>query len=276
MREFAPHLTNVSFESFSSSMREEFQRAVVEFTTPKQLSLLIGSWNVNAKVEDAKNMSTWLRRSDVEVADMVVVGLQEVIELSPTNTVIGSSFSGSSESSSVSSVASERWSSQVLMYLNEETPSNNKFFLVESSTMVGTAQFIFLRAEHKDRVRNIQARSIFRGGGGFLGNKGAVCIRMDINSTSVCFVNAHLCAHREDVYKRNEDFRVIYHTPVFQTPGFDVMRALKYDALRNAKNSANSAHITRLRAKMKTKEGSTSARVGMDDTYLRAVKVILV
>jgi hypothetical protein len=278
------------FEMLTAEMRREFHQGCRGFTTTRDLSLVIGSWNVNAKEEESQHMSKWLSVSDVQQADLVVVGLQEVIELSPTNTVIGSSFSSSSDnSSSISYNSCERWLSKLLAHLNRrdvdstaeqqeqeqegggQEQEQRSFSLLESLSMVGMAVFVFVRADVRGRVRDVQTRSISRGGGGILGNKGAVCIRFEVDDTSFCFCSAHLCAHREDVLKRNEDFRVIYNTPVFSIPGFSTIQRLKYDACRSNRNMTTAATMGRLKAKLKAKEGA--AKVLVEDVYLKKVKV---
>ena len=45
--------------------------------------------------------------------------------------------------------------------------------------------------------------------GGAAGNKGGVAIRFLINSTSVCFVCAHLAAGQSQIKDRNEDYAEI-------------------------------------------------------------------
>jgi hypothetical protein len=263
-------------------MRRHFLRACPLFATHESLSLLLGSWNVNAKEEDSAELCRWLSAEEVRGADAVVVGLQELIELSPANTVIGSSFSGSSsDSSAISFNSSERWLAKLLAHLNRDQPQSQsqsqeeeegrEFMLLESQSMVGIVIYVFVRQSWRSRMRNVQARSISRGGGGLLGNKGAVCVRFEVNDTSFCFCSSHLCAHREDVLKRNEDFRIIYNTPVFQPPSFAAVQRVKSDSGRSTRNMNTAAAASRLKSKL-ARSGS-GVRAVAEDLYLRKVKV---
>lgn len=47
------------------------------------------------------------------------------------------------------------------------------------------------------------------------GNKGAVSVRLDLHNTSICFVNAHLAAHQEELERRNEDHDCIFQRTCF-------------------------------------------------------------
>ena len=61
---------------------------------------------------------------------------------------------------------------------------------------------------------------------GYLGNKGAVAIRMEIaGASSLCFVCAHMAAHREQVEARNNEYKLISSRAVFaDTAGRFVVR----------------------------------------------------
>jgi len=48
------------------------------------------------------------------------------------------------------------------------------------------------------------------------GNKGAVAIRMDVDSTSLCFVTAHLAAGFANYEERNRDYKTISQGLRFQ------------------------------------------------------------
>ena len=242
------------------------------FFSPCDLSLIIASWNVNAKEEQPHLLKNWLNPSDVKRADMVVIALQEIIELSPTNTMMGSSYAFSSDlSSNVSYGACERWLQMIVNHLNQHVSEGEKFTLLQSLSMVGIAIFMFTTQQVKSRLSAVQARSISRGGGGILGNKGAVCIRLNIDDTSFCFCCAHLCAHREDVLKRNEDFRVIYNTPVFACENYMTLAKVKSDSCMSPRNSSVDDSLNKLKMKMKNKEGTKLTLEG--DVHLKRVRV---
>ena len=44
----------------------------------------------------------------------------------------------------------------------------------------------------------------------FSGNKGGVSIKLNIDMTTIAFVNSHLAAHQEMVDRRNQDYRDIF------------------------------------------------------------------
>lgn len=52
---------------------------------------------------------------------------------------------------------------------------------------------------------------------GMMGNKGGVSVRLSLYDSSICFVCAHLAAHRENVEGRNSDYKNIIERTVFQT-----------------------------------------------------------
>lgn len=53
-------------------------------------------------------------------------------------------------------------------------------------------------------------------GQGYLGNKGAVAVRLEVGGrSSLCFVCVHMAAHREQVLARNAEYKLISSKPVF-------------------------------------------------------------
>lgn len=57
--------------------------------------------------------------------------------------------------------------------------------------------------------RDVAVDTVKTGMGGKAGNKGAVAIRFQIHSTSLCFICSHLTAGQSQVKERNEDYKEI-------------------------------------------------------------------
>lgn len=74
-----------------------------------------------------------------------------------------------------------------------------------SKQLVGLFICVFVRESESVRIRDIQVETVKTGLGGFHGNKGAICLRMLIDDSSVCFINAHLAAHQKEISARNND-----------------------------------------------------------------------
>jgi phosphatidylinositol-bisphosphatase len=162
----------------------------------KGLKVLVVTWNVNAKVELESKISDLFKpldldESDEDTAEVIVVCFQEVVELSPSNVVIGKSQD-----------QVDQWEAVVSQALSG-------YEKIASNSMVGLWMGIYAIPEIKIFITELQVGSFARGIGGVLGNKGAVLIRFKIFDSSICFINSHFAAHRENVLKRNEDFHAI-------------------------------------------------------------------
>lgn len=81
---------------------------------------------------------------------------------------------------------------------------------------------VFVEEKHLPAISNVDAASVGTGILGMMGNKGGVAIRMDLHSTSMCFVNCHLAAHAEERDRRNQDFN-------------DIRNKIAFSALRPSK-----------------------------------------
>lgn len=92
---------------------------------------------------------------------------------------------------------------------------SHRYELITEKYLVGLYLVIYASSSLRDRIRDVRCTSLGVGLMGMLGNKGGVSIRMSIFDSTVCFVCAHLAAHRENVAGRNMDFRNIYEKSVF-------------------------------------------------------------
>ena len=183
--------------------------------------------------------------------DIIVVGVQEMVELSATNVI----------SSSATIQAAQQWLYSILTNVNsievacrdsvvlerligiqgnnvnasEATP----YELVAQEMMVGQYICMLCTSRVRPYLKNVRSGQCPRGvdpglGAERLGNKGAVSIRFDVQDSSICLVNAHFAAHREKVQARNDDFHAIMnHRGMFADPYFAVSQESQSGA-RNA------------------------------------------
>ena len=71
---------------------------------------------------------------------------------------------------------------------------------------------VFLRRELLPMVTDVRRDAVSCGIGNVIGNKGGVGISFEYAGARLCFLNAHLAAHTENVKQRNADFHRIVKT----------------------------------------------------------------
>lgn len=162
------------------------------------IRLFVGTWNVNAKIPK-DTLSAWLStgpngdmldEGDNKLPDIYVVGLQEVVALHAINLLTPGRHS-------------RPWEKKILSTLGKH------YRLVGSQQLVGLVLLVAVREELFPYISKVESDTV---GVGFLnvgGNKGAVAISMQIDGTSLCFVVAHLAAHKQEVEARNRNFQRI-------------------------------------------------------------------
>ena len=152
-------------------------------------------------------MTAWLRPNvESRGYDIVAVGFQEIVELSPQQIM------------STDPVRRQAWEESVRRTLNRDAEKNsdNPYILLRSGQLVGAALMIFVRANILGKTKNVEGSVRKTGLSGMAGNKGAVAIRMDLANTAICFVTAHLAAGFANFDERNRDYRTITQGLRFQ------------------------------------------------------------
>jgi synaptojanin len=192
------------FDPVNDWVVAEVARRRGEFESRDQLRLGVGTYNLNGKTAGInEDLTPWLDVSGRNL-DVIVVGFQEIVELSPQQIM--------------STDPNRRilWEKAVKKCLNgysasekSNEASQEKFVLLRSGQLVGAALLVFVRASLLPRIKNVEGTIKKTGLSGIAGNKGAVAIRMDIESTSVCFVTAHLAAGFGNYEERNRDYNTI-------------------------------------------------------------------
>ena len=136
--------------------------------------------------------------------DVVLLGFQEVVELSPQNILLG----GASVQCNANA---EKLISAVETAVNSVyggRDAGQEFALAAAERIVGLVGLVFVRRALlvDNSLSNIRTKTIALGkvkGLGkksALGNKGAVCVSFTMfHNTSICFVTSHIAAHRKKV-----------------------------------------------------------------------------
>lgn len=172
--------------------------------------MYVGTWNVNAKGKD-EPLDQWLCAdwgpNREYPPDIVAVGFQEIVDLNAVNVAVDNK----------TQQKSQFWAEKLEQTLNSySSDPNRSYTLLSQKSLVGLLVCVFVKAAHRDRVRYISATSVGVGVMGFAGNKGGVSIRLQFYDSTLCFVCAHLAAHRENVTGRNADFANVYNKTSFE------------------------------------------------------------
>jgi phosphatidylinositol-bisphosphatase len=109
---------------------------------------------------------------------------------------------------------SQQWIERIRNTLNDRRNSGNDpnraYVDVKSKYLVGLMLCVFVKAPHVNRVKVVHTGSVGVGVMGMMGNKGGVSVRLQFYDSTICIINSHLAAHRENVAGRNADFQNVY------------------------------------------------------------------
>ena len=197
------------FDPISDYVSAELSRRSAEFTSTKDISMWVGTFNLNGRTEGIdEDLSPWLHPPAMgdSQPDIYTVGFQEIVELSPQQ-IMNSDPARRS-----------MWEHAVQTTLNRRQAAlgGEKYVLLRSGQLVGAALCIFVKQSALDSIRNVEGSVKKTGMSGMAGNKGAVAIRFDYANTHICFVTAHLAAGFANYDERNRDYATIYHGLKFQ------------------------------------------------------------
>jgi hypothetical protein len=172
----------------------ELHQRKVEYSSSRKIRVHVATWNVNGK-QPSENLLPWLTFPKSGMVDMIVVGFQEIVELSPQQIM------------ATDNQKLVIWESILLDTINKV--GGKEFVALKSGQLVGAALCIFIRKEFAPNVRNVHGTIKKTGLAGLAGNKGGIAIRMDFFDTSLCFVCAHLAAGHSNIEDRNTDYFTI-------------------------------------------------------------------
>ncbi|CAB1120216.1 unnamed protein product [Ectocarpus sp. CCAP 1310/34] len=191
----------------------------VEAADVLDLRVFCGTWNVaGRKLDSAEDMGLWLdvdkldEEGDTSVPpDIFVIGFQEVVELSAQNVVMDSFLDTQSRTNSL------QWFTHVYAYLAQYGERYGvRYAMVTEQRLLGTYMLVMAKEDLCPKIANVQTAVVPTGLGGYLGNKGAVAVQLEVGGrSSLCFVCVHMAAHREQMLARNAEYKLISSKPVF-------------------------------------------------------------
>ncbi|EJT74085.1 skeletal muscle and kidney-enriched inositol phosphatase [Gaeumannomyces tritici R3-111a-1] len=204
-------------------LEDKMQSKDGEYCQMEQLKAMIMTWNAGASTpnslrysdSDATFIQQLLQSSDSP--DILVFGFQELVDLED-KTATAKRFLKTKKKKEGSdqermSHQYRDWRDFLVRSLDDYMPGE-LYHLLQTAHMVGLFTCIFVKADIRDRIRNLSAAEVKRGMGGLHGNKGAIVVRFTLDDTSLCFVNCHLAAGQTQAQSRHNDIHAILEAAI--------------------------------------------------------------
>lgn len=190
------------YDPINDFVGAELRKRTAEYSSPKQIRIWVGTFNLNGRTSGIRDdLSSWLCPSPDPAAqpDLVVVGFQEIVELSPQHIM------------STDPSIRQTWEEALKQTLDKHAKKigSEEYVLLRSGQLVGAALIVFSKGSALAGIKNVEGTVKKTGLSGVAGNKGAVAIRMDYADTRMCFVTAHLAAGFANYGDRNRDYNTI-------------------------------------------------------------------
>jgi hypothetical protein len=189
------------YDPINDYVTTEINKRSAEYSSTKVINIWVGTFNLNGRTNGMdEDLSEWLCPEDdpKQQPELVVVGFQEIVELSPQQIM------------NSDPTRKKGWERSVKKTLNNHAREvgSEDYVLLRSGQLVGAALCIFVTQSALREIKNVEGNVKKTGMSGMAGNKGAVAIRMEYANTQLCFVTAHLAAGFANYDERNKDYHV--------------------------------------------------------------------
>lgn len=181
-----------------SHIRHQMALREDSYTDIHEFLVFAGTWNVNGR-SPTVGLAEWLS-VDEDPPDVYGIGFQE-LDLN-TETFL---FNNTPKE--------QEWLNAVLNGIHPKA----KYQKVRLVRLVGMMLIVLVQEKHLAYIRNTAVDTVGTGIMNKMGNKGAVSVRLELHNTSICFVNAHMAAHMDELERRNEDHDCILQRTSFHT-----------------------------------------------------------
>lgn len=174
------------------------------------LSIRVLTWNVAGRLPTdstlgdklyAKNRNSSLNNllHGKEISsDIIAIGLQEIVDLNAKKMM---------QSLTLDDDTCMKWDDTIHNELNHS--KKHKYIKLRSVRLMGILLLIYTKKDLKSEIHDVLENKCGSGLFGIAPNKGAVGVRFEIYNTSICFICAHLAAHKENIEGRNDNYNKI-------------------------------------------------------------------
>lgn len=188
----------------------------VEYCEFENLKAVIMTWNAGASTPNSLRYSeadsvfiqNLLQSSNSP--DILIFGFQELVDLEDKTATAKRFFKSKKKESDQERMSHQYrdWRDFLIRSLDDYMPGQ-LYHLLQTIHMVGLFTCIFVKADVRARITQLNTAEVKRGMGGLHGNKGAIVVRFLIDDTSLCFFNCHLAAGQTQAQSRNNDITAI-------------------------------------------------------------------
>ncbi|TID31091.1 hypothetical protein CANINC_000335 [Pichia inconspicua] len=179
------------YDPITDYVNSELKKYESKFLSYEDITIFTGTFNI-AGANNNKNLTDWLFPYNDFNPHLFVVAFQEVVELNASNILKSDGSVG------------QYWTKEVEKTIAKNTTEN--YVLLRSEFMSSILLLLFVREDLVPKVTRVEGKSKKTGLGGITANKGSVAIRINVGSTSFCFVNSHLASSLSYTEERNNDF----------------------------------------------------------------------
>ncbi|CAL1701914.1 unnamed protein product [Somion occarium] len=200
---------------------QELLRRDKEFSSFRDMNVLIVSWNLDSSKPEALSgtpenvnfLSDALH--SVDSPDMIVFGLQELIDLESRKMAAKTVLLGAKNKNADGSIsqrvstAYKKWFDRLVQAVRLAMPADTPYTVIHTESLVGLFSCIFVKNTEKISLKQTAITTIKRGMGGRYGNKGGIVCRFIVDDSSICLINCHLAAGQNHARQRNADIAAI-------------------------------------------------------------------
>ncbi|QLQ81603.1 hypothetical protein HG537_0F03640 [Torulaspora globosa] len=187
------------YDPLHSTISQYLRQRKESYTYKKEITIFAGTFNVSGKIA-SDDVTDWIcpdtSNRDSGAPEMYVIGLEEVVELTPGHIL------------STDPYVKSYWEKKILAAINGLNPER-RYGCVWSTQLGGILLMLFVSELEYPKVKHIEGDMKKTGFGGMTSNKGAVAVSFKYSATKFCLLVSHLAAGLDNVEQRHNDYKTI-------------------------------------------------------------------